>query len=368
MNASKIRRVWEGEGFFAHLLWPVLLPFSFLYSLGVRLRNLLYTLHLLPGRRLPCAIIGIGNLTVGGTGKTPTTVWLAQELGRRGYRVAILSRGYKRHGKKPMILEPGLNPSTPLAQAEDPWEAGDEPIMMARVFGHRVGVGKKRYEVGCQLLSQAAADVLLLDDGFQHRRLKRDLDILLLGSDWNGWLLPAGPFREPRSALSRADLFLVTGAREKWERWLTRYKKQSAFFSGSLKPKDLLTLEGDQWRELPLTLLSRSKVLAVCGTANPASFYRMIHDWGGEITDVVESPDHHAYSTKDWQTINRAARNVDFIVTTVKDIVKLTRFPFAREKLLALRVEMVVENGDSLVRAVEGVIRGRMGQSQGIKG
>lgn len=362
MSASRIRKVWERRGLLGNLLWPLLLPCAFFYSLAIRVRNLLYTLRWMPSRKLPCATISVGNLTVGGTGKTPTTLWLAQELDQRGYRVAILSRGYKRHGKKPLILEPGLNPSMPPAQQEDPLAAGDEPIMMAKVFGHRVGVGKKRYEVARQLLQHAAVDVILLDDGFQHRQLKRDLDILLLGLDWNGWLMPAGPFREPRSALSRADLFLVTGAREKWQPWLTRYKKQSALFLGSLKPRDLLTLDGDQWKALPLTVVSRSKVMAVCATANPASFYRMIHEWGGEITDTIEFPDHHVYSTKDWQKINRAARNIDFIVTTVKDVVKLIRFPFAREKLLALRVEMVVENGDSLVRAVEEVIRGRKGQ------
>ena len=108
-----------------------------------------------------------------------------------------------------------------------------------------------------------------------------------------------------------------------------------------------------------MSMLGRSKILTVSAIANPAPFYRMIHDWEGEIVDSMEFPDHHLYSTNDWQRINRAARNADLIVTTEKDILKLVRFPFAREKLLALRVEMVVENGASLVKAVERAIENR---------
>ena len=118
-------------------------------------------------------------------------------------------------------------------------------------------------------------------------------------------------------------------------------------------------MEGEQWKEYPLSLLYRSKILAVSAIANPTPFYRMIHDWEGEIVDTMEFPDHHLYSARDWQRINRAARNADLIVTTEKDILKLVRFPFAKEKLLALRVEMVLQNGSSLVRAVEDAIQAK---------
>ncbi len=272
--------------------------------------------------------------------------------------MAILSRGYKKIGKEPIFLEPGFKKPE---QKADPLDAGDEPAMLAGVFRQRVGVGRKRHEVGTKLLQKAEVDVLLLDDGFQHRQLSRDLDLLLLGSDWSGWLIPAGPFREPRSALGRADLYLVTGARERWESFLTPYSKRAIFF-GSLQAKSLVTLEGDQWKECPLGLLDKSKILTVSGIADPTSFYRMIHDWEGEIVDTIGFPDHHFYSAKDWQRINRAARNVDLIVTTEKDILKLVRFPFAKEKLLALRVEMVIENGSALVQAIEDVIENRQRQ------
>ena len=360
MNGTWIRRAWEHRDLLGFLIWLLLLPFSFLYGLGIRIRNFLYFLGWLRSKSLPCAVISVGNLTIGGTGKTPTTLWLARELMRRGYRVAILSRGYRRRGAENLILEPGFKKS--LIIGEDSLDAGDEPMMMARVFGQKVGVGRRRHEVGEQMLRDEEMDVLLLDDGFQHRQLSRDVDLLLLGADWNGWLLPAGPFREPKGALRRADFYLITGAREGWEPSLRGRPEEMVFFA-SLQAKALFGLEGEQWKEYPLSLLDRSKILAVSAIANPAPFYRMIHDWEGEIVDTMEFPDHHPYSAQDWQRINRAARAADLIVTTEKDILKLVRFPFAREKLLALRVEMVVENGSSLIRSVEDAIQAKKGKA-----
>ncbi len=291
-------------------------------------------------------MVSVGNLTVGGTGKTPTTLWLAQELTERGYRVAILSRGYKSKGSGPRILEPGSE------QIENAQIVGDEPMIMAGLYGNKVGVGKRRYEVGTCLLQENEIDVFLLDDGFQHRRLHRDLDLLLLGEDWQGWLLPAGPFREPRSALGRAHICLVTGSREKWDPFLFRKSKKPVCFYGSLEPTAVVVWEDQRWVEVPLGKVSGCKILAISGIANAAVFYRMIQDWGGDIVDTLEFPDHHEYSTKDWQTISRCARNVDRVITTEKDIVKLVQFPFANDKLYALRVSMVVDEGRKLVDAV----------------
>ena len=293
-------------------------------------------------------VISIGNLTVGGTGKTPSCLWLAAELAKRGLKVAVLSRGYKRTAVEPVLLCPTYNGSASSENTIDAADAGDEPFMMAKLYGQTVGIGKERYRVAQDLLKKSKVDVFILDDGFQHRQLRRDVDLLLLGEDSTGWLLPCGPFREPRRALRRADYFLVTGAEKEWTP-LVGAPANRTCFTARLEAVALRSCESNHWKEYPLTLLYRSRVLAVTGIARPDAFYQFIRDYEGEIVDILEFPDHHAYSSADWQQINRAARAVDLIVTTEKDIVKLVRFPFARDKLLALRVAMRVENGPALV-------------------
>ncbi len=350
-GGSLAQRVWERRGLLGWLLWIVVLPLSLFYSSVIRIRNFFYSTGWRPSRDLPCAVVSVGNLTVGGTGKTPTTLWLAEELIQQGYRVAILSRGYKGTGLGPRIVEPGF------AGGEDCLNAGDEPVVMAQIYGHRVGVGKKRLNAANLMLRQSPIDVFLLDDGFQHRRLVRDLDLLLLGQEWSGWVLPAGPFREPRSALTRAHLYLITGSRARWEPILARRGGPSETFRGRLEPRSFLTRNDDGWGELPLAEISNSRVLAVSGIAHPESFHCMIQEWGGDIVDTMKFRDHHNYSIKDWQNISRAARHTDRIVTTEKDMVKLIQFPFAKGSILALRVKMVVERGEDLVSAVERVIR-----------
>jgi len=140
---------------------------------------------------------------------------------------------------------------------------------------------------------------------------------------------------------------------------LAREPKMSECFTGSLEPNGLLARDDNRWIEMPLATMSGSKILAVSGIANAAPFYRMIQDWGGDIVDTIEYPDHHDYSTKDWQEISRAVRHVDRVITTEKDMIKLVQFPFAKGRLYALRVNMVVEKGDELVDAVEETLRAK---------
>ena len=343
MNGRWIRRVWERRGVLGRLLWVSFLPVSCLYWLGVQIRNILYSVGWKKTKTLNEFVLSIGNLTVGGTGKTPTVVWVAQELQKRGFRIAVLSRGYNRKGSQPRVL---------TANAPGDVDAfGDEPAMMARLFGLTVAVSNPRYQGALEAMKNNAVDVFILDDGFQHRQLARDLDVVLLGSDSTGWVLPSGPFREPSKAVGRADFLLVTDSQDKWQR-LVSQAEQRLVFHGALKPVALIGFESRRWKEYPLSLLARRKIVAVAAIANPEPFYRIIHDWEGEIVEVLEFKDHHDYSSKDWQRINRAARNADLIITTEKDILKLIRFPFGRERLLALRVAMAVENGDTLIQAV----------------
>ncbi len=351
MMASWIRSVWERRGISGKLGWLFLLPVSWIYRLTVQFRNLSCRGRWARAQALDRPVISVGNLTVGGTGKTPTCLWLARELVERGFKVAILSRGYKRDESHTVILTPEDKALNLAHAGTEIAAAGDEPFLMARMYGQTVAVGKNRGDAARALLRQRDVDLFILDDGFQHRRLKRDVDVLLLGSDASGWMLPCGPFREPRKAARRADLFLLTGAHEQWKRFLPAQRSQ-AIYSGSLKASFLVGFESNRWKEYPLNLLHRSRILAVSGIAHPSSFYSIIHEWEGEIVDTFEFRDHHDYTAADWQQINRRGHHADIILTTEKDLIKLIRFPFAKDKLLALRVTMAVENGAGLVEAV----------------
>jgi tetraacyldisaccharide 4'-kinase len=357
MTTPSARDVWERRGWRGRLAWFLLSPISFLYGIFAQARNALFTLHCIKSARLPKPVISVGNLTVGGTGKTPTCVWIAQELKERGLRAAILSRGYQRRVNQAVALLPQVEDLSTSQTDAALARAGDEPLMMVALYGQNVGVGKDRSAAAAELLHRAEVDVFVLDDGFQHRRVKRDVDLLLLGADTRGWTLPAGPFREPRRNHRRADFLLITGAPDEWRSILPR-ERQAVTFTGSLRPVCLLSLGSGRRKEFPLTLLYRSKILTVTGVADPTGLYRLIHEWDGEIVETLEFPDHHSYTARDWQQINRVGRLVDLIVTTEKDILKLARFPFARDKLLALRVSMTVDNGGALVDAIVEKVKG----------
>ena len=345
------RDVWERKGLGGKLLWLLMLPASFFFSVGMQTRNALFSLGILKSVALPRPVVSVGNLTVGGTGKTPTCLWLAQELGNRGLRVGILSRGYRREERKPVVLEASSGDVPTVEDDLDLLKAGDEPLMMARLYGQTVGVGKNRLEAASYLLRRVEVDVFILDDGFQHRRVKRDVDLLLLGEDTSGWVLPAGPFREPRRNIRRADFLLATGGNGQWHSVIPR-EREPFSFSAALRPISLISFSASRYKEFPLTLLYRSKILTVTGVADPRGLYRLIHEWEGEIVETLEFPDHHHYASRDWQQIARMGRLVDLIITTEKDILKLARFPFPKDKLLALRVVMMVENGPALVEAI----------------
>ena len=342
-----IRDVWERKGIRGKCIWLIFLPLSFLYMIVAQLRNGMFALGCAKSVRLSKPVLSVGNLTVGGTGKTPSCLWLAEALRARGLRSGILSRGYGRRDPRPVVVEPIDENVTGLVATN----SGDEPLMMAALYGHTVAVAEDRAQAAAELLKKKEVDVFILDDGFQHRRVKRDVDLLLLGADATGWMLPAGPFREPRRNYRRADFVILTGAVDTWKSVLPPVRADT-MFAASLCPVSLLSFSGNGLKEFPLTLLCRSKILTVTGVADPRLFYRLIYDWEGEIVDTLEFPDHHIYTARDWQQINRLGRLVDLIITTEKDIVKLVDFPFAKDKLLALRVAMSVQNGDALVDAV----------------
>jgi len=346
--------IWQRQGFWGEVGWLALTPLSLGFSALVRARNLFYDRGWLPVERPPFKVISVGNLTVGGTGKTPMVLWLAQALQGRGHRVGILTRGYGGSNKEITVV------GTAGQAIATPAEVGDEPVMLARAFAGVVISGRDRVAAAGLARRRFALDVVILDDGFQHRRLDRDVDLLLVngrGGTGNGWLLPAGPLREPPAAVRRADVVIITkGGTHGREGW-SATGQRGAVFSGDLQPTALLSSVRGRWHELPVGLLSGRRVMALTGIADPMPFYHSLREWEAEIAEVMEFPDHHAYTPVDWRAISLAGQKFDLIVTTEKDLVKLERFPSAAGKLVALRVRMEIEHADRLLDLVERQLR-----------
>jgi tetraacyldisaccharide 4'-kinase len=341
------------------VLWLAFVPFTVLYGLAVRSRNALYDIGLRRARRVDVPVLSVGNLTVGGTGKTPVVIWLAEELEHRGFRVGVLSRGYGRHGGGVRVVGEG---GRQLVPADD---AGDEPALMARRLRATVVVGKRRVLAAREAVRRGA-QVLVMDDGFQHRSLGRDFDLLLWDRQdraANRWLLPAGRLREPRGGAARADAALLVGrqslaADASATETAPARLKDTPCFRTTIAPSSLVVPEGGVWVERPLGIMAGQRVLAVSGIAGAAAFYRMLGDCEANIVEVLEFEDHHRYDRDDWRAITTAARDVDLIVTTEKDLVKLEQFPFAYGRIAALRLEVRIDNVAGLLAAVSAAIDG----------
>jgi tetraacyldisaccharide 4'-kinase len=303
------------------------------YAVGVRLHETLYRRGVLPTRRLPCAVISVGNLTVGGTGKTPMTLWLARRVQDMGYATAVLSRGYGgRSGRAAAVAGDGRRL---LLTAE---EAGDEPCMMAnRLQGSPVIVGRDRYAGGRLAVEAFGARVVILDDGFQHRPLARDLEIVLLdGSSpmGNGRLLPRGPLREPPSALERAHAVVFTRSAPSGpvEAGVGRYLAPgTARFVAGHRPAVYRFLPGGG-RCLPNGLvpadaafLRGKRVLAFSGIADNRDFFRTLTGLGCDVARRRGFPDHHPYSDGELRDLQGAARaaGCPVLVTTEKDFARI---------------------------------------------
>ena len=359
----------------------LLIPLSWLYTASVQLRNILYTRGVFKARRLPCRVISVGNIVVGGTGKTPAVIVIAKHLQREGMRVAILLRGYKRRVREKVTIV-----SDGEKVCASPIESGDEADMMAKhLSGVPIIVGKCRYLTGQVALERFKVDVLLLDDGFQHRQLARDVDILTIpathpfGSPKK--LLPAGTLREPPTALRRADLILLTHAdtpnisahakkvvkglapnapvlesiyRPTHLYPLAISSQQSAI---SMKPSLPTETEIRDPKAIPTDIkeLKGKRVIAVCGIGNPDAFVATLMRCSVASVELLAFPDHHVYTEADKQRIDTAfqAAAADLIVTTQKDEQKLARFVDNwKLPIVVLAVALVITDGDEMLTDV----------------
>lgn len=329
-----IERVWKANGLGARLLSPL----SWIFGGLTGLRNALFALGLRKQHRLGAPTISVGNLSVGGTGKTPVAAWVAAELRRLGARPAVLLRGY---GADEPLVHSRLNPEVPVIADAD----------------------RRR---GAQRALAAGATVLVLDDAFQHRQVARDVDLVLVAAEQGGMrrVLPAGPLRESPRNLRRASLLAVTrksashAAAEQVAADWTSFAGAPPTAILRLGPGDLRPVrDGSGLEPQPLGALAGQRVLAVSGIGDPAAFEAQLADLGAEVSGV-RYPDHHRFVADDVAQILRRAESMAFVVCTLKDAVKLgLLWPRQAPPLWYLSQAVEVERGaDALVQALRRLV------------
>lgn len=293
-----LERQWHRIGPWHLLLWPL----SMLFRGMVALRRLAYRIGIFASWRAPVPVIVVGNITVGGTGKTPLTLWLAQYLLAHGYRPGIVSRGY---GVSPQDMVREVAPTSSAA------EVGDEPLLLARRAGCPVWVGRRRPAAAAALLAaHPECDVLICDDGLQHYALVRDVEIALVGQGkfGNGMLLPAGPLREPVDRLAEADVVVTSSSLDIPGGY--RMRLSGAHFRNASNPQ--LSASADEF--------SGRRLHAVAGIAHPQRFFDSLAALDLSFTPHV-FPDHHPYRAADLQFAD-----AQVLLMTEKDAVKCLSF------------------------------------------
>ena len=304
-----------------------LAPVAWVYRAGLAVRAAAYARGLVASGRLPCPVVSVGNLTLGGTGKTPTVEMVARWLADEGRRVTIVSRGYGRRPGAPIELV--SDGGAPRLSAE---RAGDEPLLLARrLRGVGVVVGADRLAAGRWAVHHLRPDVVLLDDGFQQRRLLKDVEIVCLDAraPWGrGGLFPRGTLREPPSALARAHLIVLTGAAAGVDpnaalAEVRRRVGSVPHLVADYAVDGLEDLESGALR--PAAELRGRAVLAFAGIAAPERLRDTLAAQGALVRELIGFPDHHGYDSRDIDMVLRRARAVgaDLLVTTEKDAVRL---------------------------------------------
>ena len=322
------------------LLWPL----SLVFGLVVRYRTILYRSGVFRQKRLKGTVVSVGNITVGGTGKTPMVLWLAEKFLSDGKSVAILSRGYRGQGG-----------------------SSDEVELMRKRLGERVrfGIGANRFEEGKALERTSPVDIFLLDDGFQHLKLARDLDIVMLDGSKklkDEWLLPAGTLREPISSCSRADLLIVTREFERPPIEAKDSHEHQIFYSqtrllGFRKWKDGARERADV---AYLSEIGPGPFFSFCGIGNPKGFADDLKRWHVPIVGGREFRDHHKYSAADLALLENSAsaQGAVGLITTEKDEQNLGGTP-SKLPLYVAVIEFVMSSESEFVQAVDRVLGAR---------
>lgn len=334
---------------------PLLAPLSALWSVGVakdRLRA--------KPRSLSAPVISVGNITMGGSGKTPFVDWLAAEFSAEGREPAILTRGYgRRSTERTLVLRAG---------SECPvFRTGDEPQILLRSGHAHIGIGADRYETGTLMERELSPDVFLLDDGFQHWRLHRDLDIVLIDAlkpFGGGYVFPRGLLREPLAGLARASVFLITriepGVRtEAIERVLHRYNPAAPIFRSRIAPVEWVNAITNE--RAPVGAPPFLKIAAFCGLGNPRAFWTTLDSLGLNKGPRCNFGDHHHYRPVQIRRLAVRAREAgaDALVTTQKDVINMPEnlaTTLDSTPLWWLRVAVEIEDAAALLKLVSDVV------------
>ncbi len=336
--------------------WAILfLPLTLIYSVVSAFKNFLYDSKILTPKKVNVPVISIGNLTVGGTGKTPVVAFIANELSERGYKVGIVSRGYGRKSKGTVWVAREGQILTDAANG------GDEPIELASSVKYSsIVVGDSRYEAATELLSKVAVDFILVDDGMQHRKFHRDLDIAVQDvRSASGWKfqLPSGVFRESWKNIKRADIVLWTkwdhpAPTKKFSDWKT-YQDQLHLWT-EFVPKEFYSVQ--EKKAVSLSELAGKTAVVFCGIGQPERFKSDLEKLGIQILEFKVFGDHHDYSEQDLAGIYNSSKllNAQVILTTAKDFHRLNGFKTVFE-LFYLNGKIIVKEGHELL--IERIIR-----------
>lgn len=317
---------------------------SIIYSLIIRVFS---SICLFRPYSLNCKVVSVGNITLGGTGKTTLVEFIAEYLRDKGYRVAILSRGYKR--KVPQ------RPRVPVPSYEN---MGDEPYMLKMNLGDiPVIVDADRIRAGKKAIFEYKADTVILDDGFQQWKIKKDLEIVAVNSVsgfGNKYMLPAGVLREPLSALARADIFVLTKSNLNSDtisirNILKRINPQAMIIESMHEPQGFYRL-GEEKNILGPDALKDKTVTLFCGIGDPDSFEEIIVGLGIKVRKFIKFPDHHKYSDKDLEDIIAGSqnKNIGALITTAKDAVRINKIGVSGYKLpiYVLRVKLKIKEDE----------------------
>jgi len=298
--------------------------FSFIYGSLVTIRNFFYETNILSTKSLNCKVISIGNITVGGSGKTPTVEYLSNLLQSKGHKVGIISRGYKRKSKSTLVVTDGK-------KKPESWEhVGDEPFLLAHKLENiPIVVGTSRYKAGSMMIEKFQPDVILIDDGFQHLSLHRDLDIVLVNSKdkrSDHKLIPSGKLREPISNLTKADLIIITKSNIHAPSNYLINKIESfnrPTIYNELQIDSLLQNKSNKINKLDK--IANKKVYLFSALGDNESFKKIMGYTDAKIVGHSKYPDHYHYTLDDLNDIEQKATkcNAEFLITTEKDLVKI---------------------------------------------